>query len=314
MRADNILIVKLGAFGDLILAEGAMRDIREHHRAARITLLTRRAYLGLMTHCPWIDRILLDEPAARWNLAALLRLRGAIAAGEFSRIYDLQQSRRTAFYRRWAVPGRVEWSGGASRRRATQRIQAVRPLLQRHARQLAAAGVSPAHAKHPHPYWLAVEVDDLLQAAGLVEPFVVLLPGASARHPAKRWPGYADLAGLLRSAGHTVVAIPGPEEWLESAGWHMPVLRRGPRALDFRELSGVLARAALVIGNDSGPTHLAVHLNRPGIALFNGDSPRPSKIGVDRSRFQALRVADLASLPAADVFALADSLLSTGRS
>lgn len=49
---ERILIVKLGALGDILLAEGAIRDVRAHHPEACISLLTRRPFAPLLARCP----------------------------------------------------------------------------------------------------------------------------------------------------------------------------------------------------------------------------------------------------------------------
>jgi hypothetical protein len=66
----------------------------------------------------------------------------------------------------------------------------------------------------------------------------------------------------------------------------------------------VLRGAALVIGNDSGPTHLAAHLGCRGLALFDGSGPSPAQVGIERlPRFSALVATPLAGLGADEVHA-----------
>lgn len=274
-----ILVVKLGAFGDLVLADGALHDIRLQHPDAHITALTRRAYAPLLQRCPWVDAVLADDNAPRWRLDRMLALRRQLRAGRFVRAYDLQNSRRSRFYRRLMGDHGCNWSVGL---RGTD-LQLSVP--ERHARQLQAAGVAIVHSRQPAPAWIADDVSALLQTAAIQRPFVLLLPGSSARHPHKRWPHYPACSQQLAQRGMQVVTIPGPDEpELGLPGTGEPyaglVLREHGRALDLQQLAGMAQAAACVVGNDSGPTHLASCLGSPCMALFAKDSPALASTGI----------------------------------
>jgi len=58
---ENILIIKHGAFGDLIQADGIFKSIRYKHKNAKITLLTSKNFINLMTMCPYVENILIDD-------------------------------------------------------------------------------------------------------------------------------------------------------------------------------------------------------------------------------------------------------------
>ncbi|WP_421860303.1 glycosyltransferase family 9 protein [Parvibaculum sp.] len=101
--AKRILVIKHGAFGDVIQAEGALRDIRENHPDAFIAVLTMKPYRTILTHCPHVDEVIVDERAPRWRIDRMRALRTKIRARGFDMIYDLQNSKRTAFYFRWML-------------------------------------------------------------------------------------------------------------------------------------------------------------------------------------------------------------------
>ena len=292
-----VLVVKLGALGDLLLADGALRDLRAHHAGERIVLLTRKPYAAMMARCPWVDDVVADDHAPRWRLDRMAALGRRLRATGATRAYDLQNSRRSASYRRWLLP-RAQWCVGE---RASGRGEAATPVLERHARQLEACGVRSMHARAPHPAWLAEPLPPAIEAR-LDAPFAVLLPGASARHAHKRWPHYAALATLLQARGLRVFSVPGPEEM--SALERMPgqVLLDEGQPLSIAQLASLLPRAACVFGNDSGPTHLAAHLGCRGVALF-GRGPSPAHTGIVRERFVALAGDPLAALAPEQVLA-----------
>lgn len=288
---DNVLVIKLGALGDIVFADGALRDIRAQHPNARITLLTRRGFVPLMRRCPWVDEVIADDNAPRWRLDRMLALRRQLAAAGFTRVYDLQNSRRTRFYRRWLSPPGVHWSQeppGALRQGA---------VTDRHAAQLAEAGVTTLHTGRPSPDWIADDVHGLLRDAGIGSPFIALLPGSSARNPHKRWPHYATCSHRLAAHGLTVVTLPGIDEPTLGDGFAGTVLRREGRALGLHDLAGVLKAAALVIGNDSGPTHLAACLGTPCLVLFDSDNPARISTGAEARGAHCLDARPLASLP-----------------
>ncbi|MDI1252571.1 glycosyltransferase family 9 protein [Thermomonas sp.] len=274
-QAERVLVVKLGAFGDIVLADGALRDIREHHCDAHITLLTRKGFAPLLQRCPWVDTVVVDDNAPRWRIDHMLALRQRLHAGYFDAAYDLQNSPRSRFYRRWLSAGSTTWSSEALPRAVACSVPA------RHATQLRAAGITPHWSEQPAPGWIATDAGALLTQAGVEHPFVVLLPGSSARHPHKRWPHYAGLASRLVRGGLIVASIPGIEEPGIATGFDGFVLKRDGQVLTLPELAGVLQRAACVVGNDSGPTHLAACLGTPTVALFETTSPARISTGIE---------------------------------
>ncbi len=300
--AERILVVKLGALGDLLLADGALQDLRAHHSNARISVLTRAPFMRLLRRCPWVDEVLVDPNRPRWRLDAMAALRQQLRDAGFTRGYDLQNSRRSAFYRRWLAGAGIAWSSAARADQLDAELPTpLRAVPERHAAQLERAGVTVRHCRRPSPTWLADDVTALLQAADIAGPFVVLLPGSSARHRHKRWPHYAALSHALHARGLQVVTLPGidePELGQDHAGH---VLRPGGQSLDLPTLAGVLRAAACVIGNDSGPTHLAACLDAVCVALFDAGSPSLLTTGIDRRHATCLSAEPLATLSVATV-------------
>lgn len=292
----HILIIKHGAFGDIMQAEGALRDIRAHHPTAHITVLTMPAYRGILARSPAIDDVMVDPRAPRWRLDAMWKLRRELRARHFDLVYDLQNSARTATYFRWFFSD-TPWSGTA--RGCSLPHRAANPkkirTLDRLAGQLEDAGVPIRHTRQPDMSWLADDVTELLAKSGVTKPYIFLIPGCSARHPQKRWPHYAALARALNDAGHCVVVAPGPDERDLAASIPAIDLTRTHGLLSWSELAGVLKNADFVVGNDTGPSHLAAHIGTPGLALFGPYAPA-ERTGILRDNFTALEVPDLDQL------------------
>ena len=290
----KILVIKHGAFGDLVQSFGTLADIRADLPQAEITLLTAPAYRKLMARCPYVDRVLTDARAKWWQWRANRQLLRTLAGQAFDGVIDLQHSGRVRYYRYAALRDAV-WVG---------KTAAPAPsMLASFRLQLLAAGIAVKHAPQPDAQWMAAEMDDFLRQRGVPERFVFLIPGCSAAHTEKRWPHYAALAQALCECGIAVVIAPGPDE-LELARTlkgHV-LLHEDGTVLDWFELAGVLRRAAFVVGNDTGPSHLAAALGRRGLALF-GPATSATKTAIARAHFAALEVEDLAQLSVETVLA-----------
>jgi len=98
---SNILIIKHGSLGDIVQISGVLKDIRENHTDKKIFILTTLPYVELLSYCPYLDGVLIDKRLPRWNIFYLLRLKKMISKFNFSYVYDLQNSSRTSFYRKY---------------------------------------------------------------------------------------------------------------------------------------------------------------------------------------------------------------------
>jgi ADP-heptose:LPS heptosyltransferase len=299
----RILVIKLAALGDFVQAFGPFAAIRAHHPGARITLLTTPPFRALGEAAPWFDEVWSDGRPDWTNLPAVLRLALRLRRAGFARVYDLQTSSRSSRYR-WFVGRGAEWSGiarGASHPDADPQRDFLH-TMERQRGQLRAAGITD----FPEPAldWLAADVADF----GLPEGFALLLPGASPLRPAKRWPA-AQFAEVAAALGRPVVIGGGPAE----SPIAREILTRVPDALDLtgrtdlRQLAAVARRAALAIGNDSGPTHMAAAAGCPTLALF-GDDSDPALCAPRGRAVRVLRHHPLAGLPAAAVLQEASAL------
>ena len=108
--------------------------------------------------------------------------------------------------------------------------------------------------------------DRLLGAADVTGPFAVIHPGAT--DPRRRWPPahFARVARALQNQGVPVVVVGSEGDIVAEVGERaaaQPLLD-----LVFGELVGLLARASILVGNDSGPRHLADALGTPTVAVY----------------------------------------------
>ena len=109
---SNILIIKHGSLGDIAQASGAIQDISENHKNDQIYLLTTKPYFDLFKKNPFIHEVILDKRLPRYNLIYLYFLMREIKKHNFSKVFDLQNSSRTNFYKNILFPkaGNEVWS------------------------------------------------------------------------------------------------------------------------------------------------------------------------------------------------------------
>lgn len=284
----NILVIKLGAVGDVVLAFQPFADIRAHHPHDRITLLTTAPFGPLLAASPWFDEVRIDARPGWWDIGGLIRLRRALRG--FDLVYDLQTSSRTSRY--FDMAGRPAWSGiarGASLPHANPRRDRMHTVdRQRDQLDMAGAPAGP-------PADLAWLVQD---APAVPTPFALLAPGAAPHRPAKRWPAehFGRLAQVLQGRGLTpVIAGTAAEAPLARV-----IAGICPAAIDLTgrtslpQLAGLAARATLAVGNDTGPMHLAAAVGCRCIVLFSAESD--PALTAPRGLVTVLREPDLANL------------------
>lgn len=302
----KILIIRLGAFGDALQSAGAIRDVRLQYPDAEITMLTTKPYQKIFQRCPDIDRILIDPRAPRYNLIALLKLRNALTRERFDLIIDLQNSRRTLMYRSW-LDGNWSQKDEAYNQHLAKNLGRPLSVLERAVIQLEKTGIKTKHTLTPDVNWLVDDVKTILKELEIEPGYILLLPGSSARHPQKRWPHYAELTSRLLSHGYTVVTAPGPDEIELCNALPCQAIYLHGQPVSFNILAGIIKQSALVIGNDSGPTHLAAYLGVKGIALY-GSHAGAQQIGLN-AFLDIIEVKNLAQLNVDRVFNHAMSIL-----
>ena len=96
---SNILIIKHGSLGDIAQASGAIQDICENHLDDNIYILTTKPYIDLLKKFPNIKDVILDRRLSRFNIFYLYILMKNIKKLNISKVYDLQNSSRSNFYK-----------------------------------------------------------------------------------------------------------------------------------------------------------------------------------------------------------------------
>ncbi len=305
----RVLVIKHGALGDFVMALGPMRAIRQHHADAHIVLLTGSPFADLAAAARVADEVWIDDRPPLWRVDLLWKLRRALSSGRFDMVYDLQTSGRTGwYYRLWPTPKPL-WSGiapGCSHPDDNPDRRRIH-TIDRQREQLRRAGIEDV--PDPDLSWL----EGSLEGFGLPRRYAVLVPGGAAHRPAKRWPSgrYAALAQALAQRDLTVVVVGGAGE----AALAQEIRSACRDAIDLTgrteivELAALFRGAALAVGNDTGPMHVAAIAGAPSLVLFSHESD-PKRTAPRGARVKVLRKPSLNQLPLANVLAEVDALLA----
>ena len=304
---SNILIIKHGSLGDIAQASGAIQDISDNHKNDQLYLLTTKAYIDLFKKNPFITDVILDKRLSRFNLIYLYSLMRSIKKLNFQRVYDLQNSSRTKFYQKILFPNSNsnKWSSSETTlpNDKTKEEFDKKPVLDRFDHQLKTSGLTTKNTMLPDFAWACSDINNIKDQYKL-EKYIVLFPFCSTHLIKKKWPYFNELIDLIKSKyleQYKIVIAPGPLEIKEAKEIKAICLLDSDKALDISQLSSLIKNSSFVIANDTGPAHMAAHLNANGLTLF-GSHTTAQKVSIEREKFKPIQVSDLNKLSAEKVF------------
>jgi heptosyltransferase I len=306
-----LLVVRIGAMGDILHALPAVTALRLAHPNWEIGWVVEPRWRGLLaapgaevrgTRMPVADRLHF-APTRDWARqpihpktgAAIRSLRKELLTAGYDAVLDLQGSIRSAAIARMAriprVIGEAEPRERPARWLFTERIvtRGAHVIEQGIELASAVAGDELTFTQAQLPVDPAAEAwcDDLLASSG-TRPVALINPGAG--WGAKRWPveRYAKVARGLMERGFRILVNAGPSEEAmadvivkETSGGAIPL------ATTLDQLIAISRRIALCIAGDTGPLHLACALARPVVGIYGPTDP--SRNGPYGTRFRVLR-------------------------
>ena len=295
---SNILIIKHGSLGDLIQANGAIKDIKNFYSNRKVFLLTTQPYSIFMSECPYLDGVLIDKRLPRWNLFYLNNLKKTLSKYDFSKVFDLQNSSRTKFYKRFIIKN-VEWSSTETALEPSQRKSDFdkEPVLDRMEMQLKKSGIETEFTKNIDLSW-AVENASHLVKKYTNREYILLFPFCSPKLKNKKWPYYKELVQKLKQEfknKYSVLLAPGPNEIKDANELKAIVILENNEHVKLKTLVSLIYSAKLIIANDTGPAHIASHLDKKGLVLF-GSHTSAKKVSIENYNFKAISVKNLNDL------------------
>jgi len=304
---SNILIIKHGSLGDIVQACGAIQDISENHRDDNIYILTTKAYFDLFKKNSLITDVILDKRLSRFNIFYLYSLMKKIKKYNFLKVYDLQNSSRTSFYKRILFPNSNlnVWSSSETTLPANKLKDEFdkKPVLDRFEHQLKSSGLKTKFTIVPDFSWSCSDIN-IIKSNYKLEKYIVLFPFCTPHLAIKKWPYYNDLIKKIKDQFQKqfkIIVVPGPNEIKEAENINAISILDNGKALNISQLSSIIKESSFVIANDTGPAHMAAHLNVKGIVLF-GSHTTAYKVSIEREKFKAIQVNDLTKLSSEKVF------------
>jgi ADP-heptose:LPS heptosyltransferase len=288
----RILLVRLRLIGDVVFTTPLPRALRRHFPDAHLSYLVEPLAADIVRDNPHLDDVIVasapDAPG-RWrnDLVLLRRLREA----RYDVTIDLHGGPRAAlFARACGAPRRIGYRLAGRTWMYTDVVPRAPGLTPRHAVQNQWDLLAPLGLGAPDPARDAVEIPENAAAAARVQavliglgvepkrPLVVI--HVSAGNPFRRWPAEAFgelVARMAQTPTRQFVVISGPSDAHAAARVVESVLatlgtaaagRIMTAAFDVGEIRALVSRAAVYIGGDSGPLHLASATRTPIVALF----------------------------------------------
>jgi ADP-heptose:LPS heptosyltransferase len=304
---SNILIIKQGSLGDIAQASGAIQDICENYKNDQIYLLTTKPYFELFKKNPFIHDVILDKRLSRFNLIYLFFLMRELKSYKFSKVFDLQNSSRTTFYKNILCPkaGHEIWSSSQTTLPTNQDKDEFDKIsvLERFHHQLKTSGLKTSNTMIPDFSWASSDISEIKSYYNL-KNYILLFPFCSAHLTIKKWPHFNDLIKLILDKfgeEYKIVTVPGPSEINEAKNINALALLDNGKALDISQLTALIKNSSFIIANDTGPAHIAAHVGAKGLTLF-GRHTTAYKVSIERENFKAIQVSDINNLSAVKVF------------
>tara|TARA_B100000131_G_scaffold318400_1_gene362194 strand:+ start:16 stop:957 length:942 start_codon:yes stop_codon:yes gene_type:complete len=304
---SNILIIKHGSLGDIAQASGAIQDISEFHKEHDIYLLTTKPYFELFKNNPHLKAVILDKRLSRFNLIYLFTLMRVIKKYKFVKVFDLQNSSRTNFYKRILFPNanNTIWSSSDTTlpENKSKKDFDKNPVLDRFKHQLEVSGVKTNKTMFPDFNWACTNIDKIKKEYNL-KKYIILFPFCSPHLTIKKWPHYNKFIEMVKNKfndEYKILVAPGPLEIPMTKDIDADTVLNNEKALNISELASLIRDSSYVVANDTGPAHMAAHLGVKGLTLF-GSHTTALKVSIERDNFKAIQVADLNKLTPEKVF------------
>ena len=221
----------------------------------------------------------------------------------FSHIYDLQNSSRTSFYRKYLFKKSI-WSSTETTLKKGEKKKDFNneSVLKRFKIQLINSKINTNYTLKPDFTWASVKVDQIVNKY-FGKKFILLFPFCSPQLPHKKWPHFNQLIKIIKSKHPNLeIAIaPGLNEIKEAEKIECISIMNSDQPLSIIELAGLILKASFVIANDTGPAHMAAHLGKNGVTLF-GYHTTAKKVSIETDKFKAITVDNLEDLTAEKVY------------
>ncbi len=288
-QQKKILITKLGALGDLILAIPSFRMIRKRFPKAHITLLTDPKLIPAVDRCPYLDDIIaFDRKKNKFAFRFILKVGKWVRERSFDLCIDLHHTWRTYVLAVLGqIPKRYGYRRGWGSLLLTHSVALPRERMapvEHQFQVLRRAGVNQFDDQME--LWTDPEADQTilkrLRLAGVEEgnQLVGFILGASERWSTKRWPieYFVELSNQLKRFEHLKIVLIGSGPQDELLGRHFSsdafghVINQIGKT-DLTELMSLIKQLDVIVSGDTAALHLASAVQTKVVALFGPTDP-----------------------------------------
>ena len=269
-ETGDVLVIKLGALGDVILSLPHIKRIVESFPQGRVTLLTAPEYRELAAVVPGLEVVAFP----RKGFIAMFQVMRWLLGRHFRAVFDLQGSTRSRVMTLLTqAEQRVGRKAGISYTRVSADQDDSTHAFQRLNALLDVAGVTPAAQEMPDVFrnQSSTAVSAWLEKHTLVDRKLVLMhAGSSSRWQSKRWEEahFIDLACQLEACDFSVIWIGGKDDRELNQRLSGAAGVNASGAFSYTDLVVLGHRAAFAITNDSGPMHVLSMSGIPVYAFF----------------------------------------------
>ncbi len=263
----KILVIKLGALGDFIQMTGYYAAIRHRWPKAHITLMTGKSFFKIAQQSGYFDDYIEDNRT--WNPWDNIRIIHSLVSNGYDLIIDLQGQKRTRerYYTWTRLLSRRGFSWGDPKRGQLW----VRHIFPKCPLTWGKEVLDSFHFVPELPSLSFCQADPALLAQ-LPKQYVLMIPGCSPTHLYKRWPAESYRALALKVAEQNICSVVvGTNAEKKEIDL---ICQDNPKAINFCNQSSLMdipemaAHALVVVGNDTGPQHMAELGTTPAITLF----------------------------------------------
>lgn len=265
----NILIIKLGALGDVVMSTSLIKQIQSFHSTDKLFLLTSKPFNTIFY--AWED--LYVQTIEGKGFLNTLRTIMWIRKNHFATVYDLQSNDRTGMY--CAVSGISRRIGNHPRYPYNVHPEdAYRGQCHIFDRMLALLKSAGIPAKPVPPFLPASskekqKISSWIRENELIEnDFIIIHAGGSRQHPEKRWPYYEQLTKIILAKNKSIVWVGGNDDLEINRTLSSIAGINASNQFTFPELAELGRRASFAITNDSGPMHIFSCSGIPVYAFF----------------------------------------------
>ena len=302
----NILLRAPNPIGDIVMATAATRALRRHFASDEITLLIRTYGREVLDGAPWFNEVIEiksgpasggQAPGRPWRpreISSALSLRkrhfdlGILFTNSFSTALSMRLS---------GTKRRVGYDRDFRGFLLTDKIKPLRqgrkfvpiPAVDYYLGLIEYLGIRPKDKRlelfvTPEA---SQKAEQIFQKYGIArDDIIIVLNPEAAYGSAKLWPAeyFARLADLLaeKFKAHIILSgSPAEQPILDAvqAGMKASAVNLAREGVSINLVKAVVARASLLITNDTGPRHFAAAFNIPEVTIFGSSDPRWTENG-----------------------------------